>query len=693
MDKKEIQVMTMLAEKLSYVSTYEELAGVIDKALSQLDCDETDGLKAAFFRLGDRMLGVDKQNRDALRSRRIACLTEEEKQEFKKVEEIIDGNLLKYHFQPIVSALNGEVFSYEALMRSAGDPNITPFHILKYAALNDRLEDIERATFINVLGLIGKMREELGGRAVFINSIPDVRLGDADVEKISELLRKYSDCTVVELTESAEADEGQLTVLKDRYGSLNVKIAVDDYGTGYSNISNLLRYTPNFVKIDRSLLSKINVDAKKRHFVRDIIEFCHDNNILALAEGVENSMELKTVILMGVDLIQGFYTARPSPEIVTEIPYEIKQEIRRFQQQRIDGKETHVYKVDGSERILLEKLQKYGYKCLRIMPGENVSDITLVGESSLDSDVNIEIDNGFKGRLTLENAHLANSKNRPCICLGDNCRVELSVFGDCKLEKGGILVPESSELTFTGLGALEINVNTSNYYGIGGHNDMRHGRISFGADVEYHINAYGEKGTCIGSGLGGEIDIHRGVFSFDVNGNNGVVIGALSGPADLDIRNCGIDINVTIAKGVLIGSCDGDAELRMHGMSFKTVAGGKEIACVGSLIGEANIELYNSNFVSDVRSDKMTVLGSLWGSSKVDMRNLSMNLTAAGDKAYAFGGLNGCTELSVDSADMQIKLNSKLERITSAKCESLKLGDGRYRVTFNDKEIMVTPNI
>ena len=128
-------------------------------------------------------------------------------------------------------------------------------------------------------------------------------------------------------------------------------------------------------------------------------------------------------------------------------------------------------------------------------------------------------------------------------------------------------------------------------------------------------------------------------------------------------------------------------------MSFKTVAGGKEIACVGSLIGEANIELYNSNFVSDVRSDKMTVLGSLWGSSKVDMRNLSMNLTAAGDKAYAFGGLNGCTELSVDSADMQIKLNSKLERITSAKCESLKLGDGRYRVTFNDKEIMVTPNI
>ncbi len=269
----------MLVEKLSYVSTYEELAGVIDKALSQLDCDETDGLKAAFFRLGDRMLGVDKQNRDALRSRRIACLTEEEKQEFKKVEEIIDGNLLKYHFQPIVSALNGEVFSYEALMRSAGDPKITPFHILKYAALNDRLEDIERATFINVLGLIGKMREELGGRAVFINSIPDVRLGDADVEKISELLRKYSDCTVVELTESAEADEGQLTVLKDRYGSLNVKIAVDDYGTGYSNVSNLLRYTPNFVKIDRSLLSEINVDAKKRHFVRDIIEFCHDNNM------------------------------------------------------------------------------------------------------------------------------------------------------------------------------------------------------------------------------------------------------------------------------------------------------------------------------------------------------------------------------------------------------------------------------
>ncbi|MBR0529866.1 MAG: EAL domain-containing protein [Ruminococcus sp.] len=692
MDKKDIRILTELAVNFAEVRTEEELAKVIESAAEEFECDDIGELKVALYRLGGRMLCVDAADRDAVRNRRLACLTDEEKKELKLVEEIIDGNLLKYHFQPIVSAVNGEIFSYEALMRSAGDPKMTPFHILKYAALKDRLEDVERATFLNVLGLIEQKKDELCGRSVFINSIPDVRLCEEDVAKISELLKKHSDCTVVELTESAEADEGQLTVLKDRYGSLNVRIAVDDYGTGYSNVSNLLRYTPNFVKIDRSLLSEINIDPKKRHFVRDIIEFCHDNNILALAEGVETSMELKTVILMGVDLIQGFYTARPSAELTADIPYEIKQEIRRYQQQRIDGKETHVYKVEGTERVLLEKLKKHGYRCLRIMPSEQAGDITLVGEPSLDSRVNIEIDDGYKGKLSLENAHLANSKNRPCICLGENCEVELSIYGDCKLKDGGILVPESSELTFTGIGALEIDINTSSYYGIGGHRNMRHGRLSFSADVEYSITAYGESGTCIGSGLGGEIDIHRGVFHLLVNSNSGVAIGALTGSTDLDIRNCGIDLNVTIAQGVMIGSRDGDAELKLHGMSFKTITGGKEVACIGSLNGRSNIELFNSNYVADVRSDSMTVFGSLWNDSKVDIRNLSMNVMAAGQRAYVFGGLAGRTQLEMNNTDSQIKLNTQLDGITSAKGDDLRFGDGRYRIYFNDEEISVTPD-
>ena len=123
---------------------------------------------------------------------------------------------------------------------------------------------------------------------------------------------------------------------------MGIRIAVDDYGSGYSNVSNLLRYMPNYVKIDRSLLSDIQNSPKKRHFVREIIQFCHDNDIMALAEGIETAEELHTVILLGADLIQGYYTARPAPEIIDSIPHDIKQMIIRYHQEHEDGRDQQI---------------------------------------------------------------------------------------------------------------------------------------------------------------------------------------------------------------------------------------------------------------------------------------------------------------------------------------------------------------
>ena len=118
--------------------------------------------------------------------------------------------------------------------------------------------------------------------------------------------------------------------MKKAYARLNIKTAVDDYGAGYSNVSNLLRYTPDYVKIDRALISRIEESPQKQHFVRDIIEFSHDNGILALAEGVETEEELKTAILLGVDLIQGYYTARPEKELIQTIDPRISESIKYF---------------------------------------------------------------------------------------------------------------------------------------------------------------------------------------------------------------------------------------------------------------------------------------------------------------------------------------------------------------------------
>lgn len=71
---------------------------------------------------------------------------------------------------------------------------------------------------------------------------------------------------VVEFTEEAEMSDQLLDQIKDKYGRMNIETAIDDYGSGYSNVNNLLRYMPRYVKIDRMLMTNIHEDPQKQHF-------------------------------------------------------------------------------------------------------------------------------------------------------------------------------------------------------------------------------------------------------------------------------------------------------------------------------------------------------------------------------------------------------------------------------------------
>ncbi len=257
-------------------------------------------------------------------------LSEEELQEAKTVGNILDNNLFTYHFQPIVNASDGSIYAYEALMRTNVEPRVSPLQIIKYAEHLGRLYDVEKATFFNVMNCIEENKSLFEGKKVFINSIPGKQLEGEDANHLAVKLRKFSSSVVVELTEQSEADDEALERMKDGFRAMGVETAVDDYGTGYSNIINLLRYAPNYVKIDRMLLTGIQDNLQKQHFVKSIIGFAHENNFKALAEGVENTKELETVISLGVDLIQGYYTAKPNAEIVQSIPEEIRQEIKQY---------------------------------------------------------------------------------------------------------------------------------------------------------------------------------------------------------------------------------------------------------------------------------------------------------------------------------------------------------------------------
>ena len=639
--------------------------------------------------LGKEILFLKSCGTDISRNRKLATLTAEEKTELAEVAAIIDENRFYYHFQPIVNTLDGSIYSYEALMRPKSDMRLTPFHILKYAELTGRLDDIERETFLNVLDIIDTNKPKFRDRRVFINSIPKIRLNGSDMRRVGELLVKHSDTAVVELTEQAESDEDDLNDLKERYMNMGVKIAIDDYGTGYSNVKNLLRYMPNYVKIDRSLISDIQNNSQKRYFVREIIEFCHSTGIMALAEGVETSEELRTVILLGVDLIQGYYTARPDSEIIDSIPYEIRQEIKIYQQERQDGRDQQVYTAEAGERIQLDKLVTDNYKCILVGKDHTEdSEVTIIGSPSLDTEIHIEAARNFKGKIKLENVHLSNVKNRPCIDLSENSDVTLVLKGENKLDKSGIRVPEGARLTLEGDGILDIKIDAAEYFGIGNDLSSGHGDLIFNQSGMVSVNARGKTGICIGSGLGGNITISQGKITLTINGNTAVGIGSLYGGSKLDVCNCAFNADLSLMNGVTIGSMTGSADVHIWNSSTKLGMSGKELVAIGTISGDsANILINDAIMAINIRGFRCTCVGSLDKNTYFKVENASFHAAAGGEQALPFGGLSGDTKVSLVNADTAVKMETNVDIEKYISSGNIEITNGRTSFSNHGNEV------
>lgn len=245
---------------------------------------------------------------------------------YKTFDLLIEKNLFNYHFQPIVSAKTGEIYAYEALMRTDPTIGMNPLEVLETAKTYRKLYEVEKATVFNIMERVAGNPESFGDCKVFINTIPGNFLRENDRAEIQSRYGNQMTRYFFELTESNSVSDEDLNTIKEFTGNSG-QIAIDDFGAGHSNIVNLMRYSPQIIKIDRFLITDIHKDQNKKMFVRSTIEFAKANGIKVLAEGVETSDEMITVINLGVDFIQGYYTGRPSPEPVKEINPDIKNEI------------------------------------------------------------------------------------------------------------------------------------------------------------------------------------------------------------------------------------------------------------------------------------------------------------------------------------------------------------------------------
>lgn len=242
---------------------------------------------------------------------------------FSRREEITNiinepDTYLKIAFQPIIEARSGEIFGFEALSRILGTTvfnNIAD--LFPFAEKIGQLYPVEtlcRRQAISSYPSIAQNKEML-----FLNINPQVL---ADPEFSSGHTRKLltergltpSD-VVLEITEhSAIENFDTFRDALSHYRNQGYLIALDDVGTGYSSLQSVAELHPDFLKVDRSLIKGVNADPIKWALLETFVTFSKRIGCRIIAEGVETAEEMRTVIQLGVDYVQGFFVARPDFE-------------------------------------------------------------------------------------------------------------------------------------------------------------------------------------------------------------------------------------------------------------------------------------------------------------------------------------------------------------------------------------------
>ncbi|MGI1670483.1 MAG: sensor domain-containing phosphodiesterase [Neptuniibacter sp.] len=231
----------------------------------------------------------------------------------------IENQEFKLFYQPLVSAQTQELEGIEALIRWFTPDNgmVSPADFIPIAEHTGLI--IPMGEWVVETAL--RQAEEL---AAYLNkpfnlsiNISGAQLLGEHVDRLLSLINQSqfpNHHVVLEVTETflvQEADSASDQLEKIR--AAGVKIAIDDFGIGYSSLAYLKRFNVNTLKIDRMLVQDINTDADDLAITKAVIALGQSLGLTVVAEGVETQQQATTLQGLGCDLLQGFHFSKPVP--------------------------------------------------------------------------------------------------------------------------------------------------------------------------------------------------------------------------------------------------------------------------------------------------------------------------------------------------------------------------------------------
>ena len=216
------------------------------------------------------------------------------------------------YFQPIVDNKTKKIVKYESLVRLVDEQGKVwpPFAFLEIAKKGRYYTQITHRVLQNSFNAL-----HVTSADITINlSALDIE-EDLTRQKLLDLLDEYKDQAhriTFELLEDENVKEFEIIKhFIHTVKALGVSIAIDDFGSGYSNFERLLDYEPDVIKIDGSLVKNIATDDYSISIVKMIVSFANEHHIKTVAEFVENETIYNILYALGVHYSQGYYFGKP----------------------------------------------------------------------------------------------------------------------------------------------------------------------------------------------------------------------------------------------------------------------------------------------------------------------------------------------------------------------------------------------
>ncbi|WP_320034642.1 EAL domain-containing protein [Halarcobacter sp.] len=222
------------------------------------------------------------------------------------------------HYQPIYNYQTKKIEKYEALMRLIEDDKIIyPNEYLSIAKKTRLYPELTYKMVEKVISKFSTIEKEFS-----LNLCVEDLMNDELMSFIFDFAqqKKVFNKMVLEIVESEEIEDSEhITKLLKRFKDKGCKIAIDDFGSGYSNYDYLIKLQVDYIKIDGSIIKHILDDTKTQNLVKSIVSFAKKSDIKVIAEFV-SSKEIDSLLKeLNVDYAQGFYYGKPSKDLICHL--------------------------------------------------------------------------------------------------------------------------------------------------------------------------------------------------------------------------------------------------------------------------------------------------------------------------------------------------------------------------------------